>query len=750
MSARVVLALMVLSPMLARAGETYVICAGVEKYDDARLSPLQYAVSDAKAVAAAFRASGVPRKNVQVLTSDAAQPTERPTRIGLIAALQQVRDKATRDDTLVLFFAGHGVEQEGQQYLLTVDTRRDLMAFTALPMPLINEALKGLQAGQVLFLIDACRNDPDAGRGQVDTALTDALARGLRPRIASPAGKPLLVATLLACDIGQRAWEAPEQKHGVFTVYLLKGMAGAAAGPNGAVSLSGLSSYVQQQMSEWSKRSGREQQPRLVNPDGGDMTVLVPPKEPLVSVTVANEPLATLVTRLAEEYGVDIVLGEGVDGTIKLTGRIENQPVSKVLNALLSAVRLELRQQGKAYVIQRTGAATPNQAVVPKALRVFPICAWLRDQPSDEVRAAGEEAVRLFYRERVTGAKEAGFDTVSVPLGDEELDSGSSPLADEATAAGLDLVFVIYSFVNRLNAKGGIESDEASVLVDQAARLVSRYDNALAWVFYSDPVRPQWLPTWQRIGPAMVKECPAVVPGLAAYRDWALFQRYQQACPMPVYVCFGYCFNDGNSPADSLRGIPFSRPNPVEARNLMPGNRCWAWMPLFTASQGKFREPTSAESRGLAMVGLALGIKGYIYFFYSRPDRTGLKGALDADGRPTKMLQDLSRALPEIKRMGTILLDCRIVDNVVAVTGQACASYQVSPSGDRYVMLASQNAAAAQDVTISLSGPATSGMRGMQDALTGEPLPGSVANGQWQAKVKLGPGDGRLFRVVSN
>ena len=116
--------------------DTFVVCVGVEKYDDERISALRYAVGDAKAVATAFRNSGVPYRNVTLLTSDETDPSRRSTRANLLRTLGQIREQSTAEDRLVLFFAGHGLEQAGEQFLLTADTQRSLLADTALPMSL--------------------------------------------------------------------------------------------------------------------------------------------------------------------------------------------------------------------------------------------------------------------------------------------------------------------------------------------------------------------------------------------------------------------------------------------------------------------------------------------------------------------------------------------------------------------------------------------------------------------------------------
>ncbi len=339
--------------------DTFVVAVGVEQYDDLRVSSLRYAIADAKAVAGTFRASGVPFDHVTVLTSEQRSPDRRPSRVRVLAALEAVAEQAKAGDNLVFFFAGHGIEQDGEQYLMTVDTRRSLVPDTALPMRLVNKALTGIGASNVLFILDACRNDPDSGRGDRDAPLTDGLCRGLRPALAKQGQPGPHVATLLSCDVGQRAWEDPGQGHGAFTVYLLKALRGAAGSP---VTLKTLASYVTRETSAWAKRAKRAQSPKLLDPDNQDMQLLTPPPEPMVSVSFQNDTLAKVVDVLAEQYGVPIVVGRGVDVESKVTGHLDNQPLSVTLKVLLKAHDLSVQRDGDVYVI-----LPPGQEVEPPA-----------------------------------------------------------------------------------------------------------------------------------------------------------------------------------------------------------------------------------------------------------------------------------------------------------------------------------------------------------------------------------------------
>ncbi len=360
------LLLLPLAAVLASSGETFVIAAGVEQYDDARISSLRYAVADAEAVAEAFRAAGVRERNLLLLTSADQLPERRPSRAILLAALEHVAEHAETGDRFILFFAGHGVEAQGQRYLLPVDTRRTMLAATALPLALVHEALRGLKAREVLFVVDACRNDPDAGRGDTDARMTDGLVRALGPVPASDeTGARPLAATLLSCDVGQRSWEDPPNQHGAFTEQLLNGLRGEAAEPDGRVLLSRLAGYVRERVATWAQRADKQQTPTLLNPGGGDMVVLVRAGEPTVTIDAQRQPLSRLIAELGGQAGVPIALGKGVDGQLAITGRMDHLPLSRALASLTAAYGLTVRRVGEIYLLERYEPGTPGPDLVP-------------------------------------------------------------------------------------------------------------------------------------------------------------------------------------------------------------------------------------------------------------------------------------------------------------------------------------------------------------------------------------------------
>lgn len=243
----------------------WAILVGIDQYQNDEISTLRYAVADTKAMKDALIGAGFPASNVFTMTGDAGGP-DAPTSLNVIKRLSSLSDRIGPDDTFVFYFSGHGYQQEAGHFLATIDadpTGPDTLEQSTLPIALLKKRMARIQAKRAIFIIDACRNDPERGKGGGNNTLTDSFSRDLQLVAKSTAGGQSGSAVLLACSEGQRAWEWPEKGHGVFTYYLMEGLKGAAADARGEVTMNELGDYVQTQVANWSLRNFKKQTPDL-------------------------------------------------------------------------------------------------------------------------------------------------------------------------------------------------------------------------------------------------------------------------------------------------------------------------------------------------------------------------------------------------------------------------------------------------------------------------------------------------------
>ncbi|MEO5373684.1 MAG: caspase family protein [Alphaproteobacteria bacterium] len=165
------------------------------------------------------------------------------------------------ESDVTVFFAGHGLSTpDGSQlYLLPSDGAPDMLAETALRRSDIISALAAAGARSITLFLDTCYS------GQVRNGET--LLAGLRPvlvraRVEEQAPEGVTVLSAAAAD--QLSGAFPEQKHGLFSYFLMQGLSGKAD-RNGdrRITTGELHAYVVEAVSRQAARQGRTQEPQL-------------------------------------------------------------------------------------------------------------------------------------------------------------------------------------------------------------------------------------------------------------------------------------------------------------------------------------------------------------------------------------------------------------------------------------------------------------------------------------------------------
>jgi uncharacterized caspase-like protein len=254
-------------PAAQAKSERWAVIIGVGAYESNLIPRLKYSVSDAEAVyQTLIGLAGFKKDNVLLLTDRSERkPTLRNVKWALGTFLGR---SAKKDDTVLIFFAGHGapevdtrgLERDGlAKYLIPSDADPDDLYSTALPMDELQTIFGRIESERVVAFLDACYSGAAGGRtfsakrtraGAVDDLFLERLTRS-KGRAIVTASRPTEVSI-----------ELPELGHGIFTYYLIQGLKGAAdLNRDGIVSLQELYEYLEQQVSAKSRSVGGNQHP---------------------------------------------------------------------------------------------------------------------------------------------------------------------------------------------------------------------------------------------------------------------------------------------------------------------------------------------------------------------------------------------------------------------------------------------------------------------------------------------------------
>ncbi|MEC3859715.1 caspase family protein [Mesobacterium sp. TK19101] len=143
---------------------------------------------------------------------------ENLTGQGFRVALGEFAEKALGADLAVVFYAGHGIEMSGRNYLIPVDARMNSEAtaqFETVSLDLVLSTVQ--QAGKLgMVLLDACRDNPFLGSME-RTNGTRSLSRGLAP-VSLEGQSGMLIS--FAAEAGQTADDGAGE-HSPYTTALL-------------------------------------------------------------------------------------------------------------------------------------------------------------------------------------------------------------------------------------------------------------------------------------------------------------------------------------------------------------------------------------------------------------------------------------------------------------------------------------------------------------------------------------------------
>ncbi len=175
----------------------YALVVGNDAY---KRSPLVNAANDARSMQAKLADMGFSVESV----IDADYPT-------FDRAVDLFVDRLGPDDVALFYYAGHGVQVDGRNYLIPVDFDRSAakVKYRALPADLIREHMEDSGARLAILILDACRDNPfhgarsaGAGLAQMQTGIGTFIAFSTAP--------------------GRTAADNPSAGNGLFTHYLIR------------------------------------------------------------------------------------------------------------------------------------------------------------------------------------------------------------------------------------------------------------------------------------------------------------------------------------------------------------------------------------------------------------------------------------------------------------------------------------------------------------------------------------------------
>jgi WD40 repeat protein len=165
---------------LRRMGTLYILAAGINNYADPRRN-LHYAVADAESFRDSMQQQQLQVQQLQNRQQPQARMprfastqvttllNENATKANILRAISDLTARVQPEDAVMIYFAGHGTAHQRQFYLIPHEGFRETgtqlnqaglenLLRRSISDRELERALEGVNAGQLLFVIDACNS----------------------------------------------------------------------------------------------------------------------------------------------------------------------------------------------------------------------------------------------------------------------------------------------------------------------------------------------------------------------------------------------------------------------------------------------------------------------------------------------------------------------------------------------------------------------------------------------------------------
>jgi uncharacterized caspase-like protein len=256
------------------------LAIGIDRYQS--IQPLGYGVADAKSIADFFiYQAGWDRDRCLLLTDTSAavedMPTQ-PTRMNILGWLDRwCWAQLHAGQLLWLFFSGHGINYEGEDYLIPIDGDLENIPGTCISLRDIYRKLRDIDVNPIVCL-DINRTQGASFNNRAGQTITK-LAQEYQ------------IPTFLSCQSHEFSHEAAALEHGLFTTALLE-----ALNYNFDLNLETLESYLKQRSIDLSNHHWKPvQTPMAVIP------TTAAPQRPIFTHTTQSSLQNRLPDRAAQK-----------------------------------------------------------------------------------------------------------------------------------------------------------------------------------------------------------------------------------------------------------------------------------------------------------------------------------------------------------------------------------------------------------------------------------------------------------------
>ena len=255
------------------------VVVGVSNYVDANVSNLYPCDSEAGLVFDRITNDeyGLFDPETSSLLTSSADADGKSTRSAILLAIQNLVELSEKDDTLLVYFSGHGTSDGGTGYLICEDTRAPMISMTAINLRELLGVISSSAAKYKIVILDCCKPGLIVGKSQ------EAMSSDFQDSIESisDTGDEGIV-VLASCKADQYSYLMDGDTRSVFTHYLLEALEGfesySASGQ--IIPIDAIFAHVTNCVRDWSLKNHKLQVPQMSSQITGSLSDIALAKVP--------------------------------------------------------------------------------------------------------------------------------------------------------------------------------------------------------------------------------------------------------------------------------------------------------------------------------------------------------------------------------------------------------------------------------------------------------------------------------------
>jgi len=309
---------------IPKSGSYYAVIIGIGKYQAHKIPSLKYATVDAKLIYNILtdpQYGNFPKSQVKLLINEKATYNNIKSAIGT-----WLKKNSKKDDTVIIFFAGHGAPEEDKNYWVPYNANINDLYGTALSNNEIADMFKRVESKKVIAFLDSCYSEAKTGRERIIKIAEDPFRKFK--------GKGRVVVT--SSDGKEKSLELKEFGHGLFAYYLAEALKGKADNnKDGFVELNETWDYIKHSVTDTARKHGSTQTPVL---DGKYSTGIVLSKNPekIKKIQrrkeVNKKELESRITKMKKLYLKGEITSSQLGKALRI---LKSGEENKILNAFL-------------------------------------------------------------------------------------------------------------------------------------------------------------------------------------------------------------------------------------------------------------------------------------------------------------------------------------------------------------------------------------------------------------------------------